>query len=48
MRFEQTIRQIEALVDEGIVPGVSYAIIEGPEVMTNVIGQAELVPQKVP
>ncbi|AZP96557.1 serine hydrolase [Latilactobacillus curvatus] len=48
MRFEQTIRQIEALVDEGIVSGVSYAIIEGPEVMTNVIGQAELVPQKVP
>lgn len=48
MQFAQTMRQIEALVDQGVVPGVSYAIIEGPKVMTDVRGQAELVPQKVP
>ncbi|KRM22383.1 serine hydrolase domain-containing protein [Latilactobacillus graminis] len=48
MQFEQTVQQIKTLVDEAIVPGVSYAIIENQQVFTNVIGDAELLPQKIP
>jgi len=48
MRFEQTIHQIEALVADEVVPGVSYAVIEGQQVTTKVLGYSELTPKLIP
>lgn len=48
MKFEQTALQIEALVTDKVVPGVSYALIDGTSCDTQVQGNAQLVPQVEP
>lgn len=48
MRYQNTIRQLHALVAEQIVPGVSYAIFDGEHVQSEVFGNSQLVPTVQP
>ncbi|KRN29299.1 beta-lactamase family protein [Lactobacillus selangorensis] len=46
--FAQTATEIEALVHQHIVPGVSYALLKNQQVHQNVLGRSALVPQPRP
>lgn len=48
MRFNQTAAQIDALVTDQIVPGVSYALIDGLDCQQTVVGDAQKVPVTKP
>lgn len=43
--FERTCDLIENLYKDNIVPGVSYAVIKPGEVLTEVIGNSQLIPK---
>ena len=43
--YKQTKRVIQTLLDEQLVPGVSYALIDGPEVDCEVKGDAQWWPE---
>lgn len=43
---ENTVALIHGLVDDGVVPGVSYAMIENGAVQSEVFGMEQLVPGK--
>ncbi|WP_251547311.1 serine hydrolase domain-containing protein [Limosilactobacillus caecicola] len=47
-KYRQTIRLLNQMVTEQIVPGVSYAIFDGSHMIKRVVGMAEVVPQKIP
>ncbi|CAM3141672.1 serine hydrolase domain-containing protein [Lentilactobacillus buchneri] len=48
MDYPNTVTKIHQFVDAGIVPGVSYAIIDRDGLQTNVFGQQELLPERLP
>jgi len=43
--YSETIRQIHQLVEDGIAPGISYAIFDAHEEIKEVFGYAELTPE---
>lgn len=46
--YQNTIQSLNAMVDDGIVPGISWAIFEGKTTLKNVAGLAQLQPNKEP
>ncbi len=42
--YSKTIRDIKTLVEEGVVPGVSYAFIDGDHVQSGLYGAEQLLP----
>lgn len=44
--YEQTQQQLQALVQQGIVPGISYLIFDHQRQFQRVIGLAEVTPQR--
>ena len=42
--YSRTIKQIHQLVEDGIAPGVSYAIFDGQHEISEVFGNAQVVP----
>lgn len=42
--YSKTIRDIKTLVEEGVVPGVSYAFIDGDQVQSGLYGAEQLLP----
>ncbi|WP_181398764.1 hypothetical protein [Apilactobacillus micheneri] len=46
MDYPKTIEMVNRLVDDGVVPGVNYAFIDGNKVARHLIGNSELVPKK--
>ncbi|GLB47090.1 serine hydrolase [Philodulcilactobacillus myokoensis] len=47
MKFKKTINAVHSLVDNHIIPGATYAIIDHDQVHSEVIGNKELVPRKI-
>lgn len=47
MKYQKTVAKIHQFVDAGIVPGVSYSIIDDDGVQTDVFGKQELLPQRL-
>lgn len=45
MAYQATKAALQRLVDEHVVPGVSYALIDGDQVETGALGLAAVVPQ---
>lgn len=48
MRYQKTIAQLHALVDDQVVPGVSYTIFDGEEKTEEVFGASQLQPTTQP
>lgn len=48
MKFSKIEMQLNKMVDQGIVPGISWAYLNGNHVTANVYGNAMLVPHKEP
>lgn len=48
MDYPDTVAKIHQFVELGIVPGVSYAIVDDDGIQADVFGQQELVPDKLP
>lgn len=44
MAFTRTIQGVQGLIDDGVVPGVSYALLNQRDVITGTIGAQQLVP----
>ncbi|UQS85133.1 beta-lactamase family protein [Apilactobacillus apisilvae] len=47
MKYYKTIENINHLVIDGVVPGVNCAFIDGEDVERHLIGDSELIPEKV-
>lgn len=47
-QYQKTIAGLDAMVDEGIVPGISYAIFDHEQEYREVKGLAEVQPEKEP
>ncbi|KRM13533.1 serine hydrolase domain-containing protein [Paucilactobacillus suebicus] len=47
-QYSQTIEQLHALVEDGIVPGVSYVIFDGQKKVSEVFGHSQLIPTVQP
>ncbi|TPR13458.1 serine hydrolase domain-containing protein [Apilactobacillus timberlakei] len=47
MDYPKTIEMVNRLVDDGVVPGVNYAFIDGNKVERYLIGNSELIPKKI-
>ena len=43
-QYQETINQLNAMVDEGIVPGMTYMIFDGKQEWTATRGWAQLEP----
>lgn len=48
MKYPNTIAKIHQFVHMGIVPGVSYGIVDSDGVQTDVFGKQELLPDQLP
>lgn len=48
MRYQKTIARLHALVDDQVVPGVSYTIFDGEEKTEEVFGASQLQPTTQP
>lgn len=46
MKVQSIKKRLEDLVNDHVVPGISYAIIDGDRTEVNVFGKAQLVPQE--
>ncbi|APR06313.1 serine hydrolase domain-containing protein [Lentilactobacillus parabuchneri] len=47
MKYSKTIAKMHQFVDAGIVPGVSFGILDNDEEITDYFGQQELVPHRI-
>ncbi|GAD16039.1 serine hydrolase domain-containing protein [Lentilactobacillus otakiensis] len=47
MEYLKTVAKMHQFVDAGIVPGVSYAIIDDDGIQTDVFGKQELLPERL-
>ena len=45
-QYQETINQLNAMVDEGIVPGMTYMIFDGTQEWTATRGWAQLKPTR--
>ncbi|GAF35288.1 serine hydrolase domain-containing protein [Lentilactobacillus farraginis] len=48
MKYANTILEMHQFVNDQVVPGVTYGIIDGSAIKTGYFGDQELVPQKLP
>ena len=46
--YIKTIKAIKKMVLDGVVPGISYAILDHHQVISNVFGNQEVVPDQIP
>ncbi len=46
MAYERTLNQINGFIKDKVVPGVSYSIIDGSNLISDTLGYQELVPKK--
>lgn len=47
MKYADTIKEMHQFVDDNVVPGVTYGIIDQSAIMSDYFGNQELVPQKL-
>ncbi|RRK10803.1 class A beta-lactamase-related serine hydrolase [Lactiplantibacillus garii] len=47
MVFEETQAEIQRMVDQGVIPGASYGLINGSDVLQRQVGLAAIEPQKL-
>ncbi|MFC6274856.1 serine hydrolase domain-containing protein [Levilactobacillus tangyuanensis] len=45
MAYTQTKAALQRLIDDGVVPGVSYAFVDGDRVLSGAMGRAAIVPR---
>ena len=45
-QYQETINQLNAMVDEGIVPGMTYMIFDGTQEWTATRGWSQLNPTR--
>ncbi|WP_236747668.1 serine hydrolase domain-containing protein [Acetilactobacillus jinshanensis] len=48
IEYQKTINAMKQMVKKGVVPGISYAIIDHHQIMANIIGDQEWVPYRKP
>ncbi|WP_105957121.1 serine hydrolase domain-containing protein [Apilactobacillus quenuiae] len=47
MHYPKTIELVNKLVNDGVVPGVNYAFIDGNKSERHLVGDSELIPKKI-
>lgn len=48
MLYQKTIQTMKDMIHDGVVPGISYAILDHHRINKGVLGNAELVPEQIP